>query len=186
MHKLTLVLGGARSGKSTYALTRAQDREAQVLYVATAEARDDDMSQRINAHRLERPTHWETLEEPIEVSESLKNFFSSRRQEELPGFIIIDCLTLWASNIVFMDDDIDNASTALSQRADSLIELMATTNTHWIVVSNEVGLGLIPADRLSRIYRDILGRLNQRFAQVADEVIMMVAGIPMTVKDTGR
>lgn len=184
MHKLTLILGGARSGKSTYALKRVQDRDASVLFVATAEAHDDDMSQRINAHRLERPLHWETMEEPVELGSRLKHLTSLSNQDNKPDFIIIDCLTLWASNVLFLDDNMDKASTALDSRASSLIEIMSATTAHWIVVSNEVGLGLIPHDRLSRVYRDLLGRLNQRFAQVADEVIMMVAGIPVTVKST--
>ncbi len=181
--KLTLILGGARSGKSTYAEKLAAQRHCDVLYVATAQAWDEDMVSRIAAHQAQRPPHWRTLEAPVGVGKAIL--------EALPAdVILIDCLTLLASNVIAPLDTTDQAvaDRALNAEIGALCEAFITTTTacsaHWIIVSNEVGLGIVPAYPLGRIYRDALGRANQRLAALADQVFFMVAGLPLTVKSS--
>jgi adenosylcobinamide kinase/adenosylcobinamide-phosphate guanylyltransferase len=179
---ITLILGGARSGKSTYAEQLAAQYDGSVLYVATAQAWDEDMANRIAAHRAQRPAHWRTLEAPVEVGKAILGAMPA-------DVILIDCLTLLASNVIAPLDPADQvvADEALNVEIDALCEAAATvTDTnrtvHWIIVSNEVGLGIVPAYPLGRIYRDALGRANQRLAALADQVFFMVAGLPLTVK----
>ncbi len=183
--KLTLILGGARSGKSTYAEKLAAQpapHQGTVLYVATAQAWDDDMASRIAAHQAQRPSHWHTLEAPVNVGRAVL---------EAPptDVILMDCLTLLASNVIAPLDTTDQtvANQALDAEIDALCEAFTVTTartrtTHWIIVSNEVGLGIVPAYPLGRLYRDALGRANQRLATLADDVFFMVAGLPLTVK----
>ncbi|ETW95553.1 MAG: hypothetical protein ETSY1_30115 [Candidatus Entotheonella factor] len=180
-HKLTLILGGARSGKSTYAETLAAQYPGSVLYVATAQAWDEDMASRIAAHQAQRPSHWRTLEAPVHVGQAIL--------EAPPAdVILIDCLTLLASNVIAPLDTSDQAvaDQALQVEIDALCEAFTGTVTtaHWIIVSNEVGLGIVPAYPLGRVYRDALGRANQRLAALADCVLFMVAGLPLTVKSS--
>jgi adenosylcobinamide kinase/adenosylcobinamide-phosphate guanylyltransferase len=181
---ITLILGGARSGKSTYAETLATQLDGSVLYVATAQAWDDDMANRIAVHRAQRPAHWQTLEAPVQVGKAIV------ASGESSDVILIDCLTMLANNVIAPLDTSDQAvaDRALKAEMDALCEafttVTATRQVHWIIVSNEVGLGIVPAYPLGRIYRDALGRANQRLAAIADEVLFMVAGLPLTVKSS--
>ena len=168
--RLTLVLGGARAGKSTYAQRLAEQAE-RVLFVATAEALDEDMTARIRAHQESRPPAWDTLEEPLEIVQSMKPQLSNYDS------VLLDCLTLWVSNLLLRDMDCDVPS-----RVEDLLRLYQEQDASWIVVSNEVGLGLVAPTKLGRVYADELGRVNQMIAAEADEVIFMAAGLPLTLK----
>ncbi len=176
---LTLILGGARSGKSSYAQRLAAERGDAVVYVATAEAGDDEMAERIAAHRAERPAHWQTIEAPRTIGAAIQ---SGAGQADV---ILIDCLTLLANNIIVpLPESVtaQEAETALNAEIEELLSAYNQSAAEWIIVSNEVGLGLVPPYPLGRIYRDALGRANQRLAAVADEVLFMVAGLPLKVK----
>lgn len=177
--RLTLVLGGARSGKSSHAQRLAAERGEAVVYVATAEAGDGEMADRIAAHRAERPAHWQTLEAPRAVGAAIR---SGVKQADV---ILIDCLTLLANNVVVpLPESVtaQEAEAALNVEVEELLKAYAASDAEWIIVSNEVGLGLVPPYPLGRVYRDALGRANQRLAAVADEVLFMVAGLPLKVK----
>jgi len=177
---LTLILGGARSGKSTYAERQAAAAGSRVLYMATAEAWDDEMRARIAAHRAQRPASWRTVESPRLVGAAARAALEHDTQA-----VLVDCLTLLASNVIIAlpeGSDEQAATTALDQELNALLAAYEESDAAWFVVSNEVGLGIVPAYPLGRIYRDTLGRGNQRLAAVADRVIFMVAGLPMTVK----
>lgn len=175
---LTLLTGGARSGKSSYALNLVEPSD-HVLFVATAQAFDEDMAYRIANHKLERPAHWGTLEAPQNIGAALlKNDYPA-------DTIIIDCLTMLTSNIILsLGDDVDTptAEQAVRQEVDALLAAYKSKKANLIVVTNEVGLGIVPAYKLGRIYRDALGRANQQIAAVADRVLFMVSGYPMVVK----
>jgi adenosylcobinamide kinase/adenosylcobinamide-phosphate guanylyltransferase len=177
--KLTLILGGARSGKSTYAEELAVRLDKPTLYIATAEALDDEMAQRIQRHKEERPRTWQTLEVPIDIAQTLKGMDINA------GIILLDCLTLLVSNIMTQwTEDIDHPQEDMlfekvEKEAIDLLSIVSDSAAEWIVVSNEVGLGLVPPYPMGRIYRDALGMVNKLFAQQADEVIFMIAGIPM-------
>ncbi|HSY80580.1 MAG TPA: bifunctional adenosylcobinamide kinase/adenosylcobinamide-phosphate guanylyltransferase [Gemmatimonadaceae bacterium] len=163
---LTLILGGARSGKSTRALSLAKGR---VLFVATAEALDEEMAARIAAHKAERPAGWDTLEEPRHIARAL------RAKGGGYDTIIVDCLTLWVGNLI------EGGGTA----AEWVAPLVAAYRAHqsnWVVISNEVGLGIVPHNPLARRYRDALGVVNQLVAEAADRVVLMVAGIAVEIK----
>ena len=179
---LTLILGGARSGKSSYAEKLAAAAGQQVLYIATAEIGDEEMAQRIAAHRLARPATWQTLEAPRFVGAALAEI------NEPPDAILLDCLTLLTSNILLaMEAEPQPViEAAVQTELEAILLAQARLNAPLIVVSNEVGLGLVPPYPLGRIYRDVLGRANQTLAARANRVIFMVAGLPMTVKDEGR
>lgn len=172
--ELILLLGGARSGKSRLALRLAAQRGG-VLFVATAEARDDEMRTRIAAHRMERPATWTTLEEPLDLAAALAHLAPSVTT------VVLDCLTLWVSNRLLLQDNPAADATILAE-AERLLDRYASGTATWIVVSNEVGLGLVPDTELGRRYRDILGEVNQRFAQRAERVLLMVAGLPVDLK----
>ncbi len=176
--RLTLVLGGVRAGKSRYAQELAREGD-RVLFVATAEAGDEEMSSRIAAHRAERPRGWATLEEPVDLVTALA--------PRLPDFdtVLIDCLTLWVSNLLLQDPDDGETPAHIRSQASQLIDLYERSKASWIVVSNEVGLGVIPASKLGRDYADALGRVNQLFAAAADEAIVMFAGLPVSLKARG-
>jgi len=179
MGRLTLILGGARSGKSSYAEAQAAMSTGAVLYVATAEAWDDEMRARIAAHRAQRPAHWQTVEAPQQVGAAI-----AAAMTPAITCVVVDCITLLASNVVIAlpEDAADDATAALLPEIDALLAVCAQSSADWFVVSNEVGLGIVPAYPLGRVYRDALGRANQRLAAAADRVLFMVAGLPMTVK----
>ncbi|MEM7534412.1 MAG: bifunctional adenosylcobinamide kinase/adenosylcobinamide-phosphate guanylyltransferase [Chloroflexota bacterium] len=182
--KFTLILGGARSGKSTYAEKLAAESGRDVLYVATAQAWDDDMKARIAVHKAERPSHWQTLEVTNNVGEAITTYIQTNQFDDCPT-ILLDCMTMLASNVVLALPEpilVDEATDALHQEVDGLLQVYEANTMQLIIVSNEVGLGIVPAYPLGRVYRDALGRANQRLATQADEVLFMVAGLPMRVK----
>lgn len=170
MKKITFITGGARSGKSDFAERIATANPAPWLYVATAEALDDEMRSRIEQHKRRRGSDWHLAEEPLRLHRVLGAVGGGRY-----GAVLIDCLTLWLTNVMLSGLDV---------RAESvrLIEAMRDCPASLYVVSNEVGLGIVPVDELGRRFRDEAGRLNQQAAQVADEAYMVVSGIPMKLK----
>jgi adenosylcobinamide kinase / adenosylcobinamide-phosphate guanylyltransferase len=177
--KLTFILGGARSGKSSYAQRLAGEWSQSVLYVATAEAGDDEMKHRIEAHRAERPGTWRTLEAPTHVGQAITEHAGNAE------VILLDCLTLLANNVIVpLPEPVtyEAAEEALMKEVDALLDAYALGTAAWVVVSNELGLGLVPLYPLGRVYRDALGRANQKLAAAADEVLFMVSGLPMKVK----
>lgn len=180
MGRLLLVLGGARSGKSAYAQQLAEKiGGAHVLFVATAEARDADMAQRIAQHRAERPATWRTLEVTHHVGDAMTEHLHNTT------VVVVDCVTLLVSNVLLRAGDVPDARSAgLAVQAEvaALVQACNTFAGTAIVVSNEVGLGLVPDNALGRLYRDLLGRANQALAVQADAVYFMVAGLPMDVK----
>ena len=172
---VSLVLGGARSGKSTHAeklvagtLFGATPRPA--VYIATAEAGDVEMATRIMAHRARRGGGWTTIEEPLKLGEALE----AAAVHGQP--VLIDCLTLWLSNLMHAGEDVDAAT-------DDLVHTLDGCVTPVVFVSNELGLGLVPETPLGRSFRDAMGRMNMRVAERADRVIFMAAGLPLLMKD---
>jgi adenosylcobinamide kinase / adenosylcobinamide-phosphate guanylyltransferase len=177
--KLTLILGGARSGKSSYAQSIAEQQAGVVLYVATATAGDAEMAQRIASHRSSRPPGWFTLEAPLNVGKAIRTCSFK------PDFVLLDCLTLLANNLLAgLPEPVGEAAyqAAIQAELDELLQAWQTGSADWAIVSNEVGLGIVPAYPLGRVYRDVLGKANQRLAQAATRVLFMVAGLPMVVK----
>ena len=179
--RLTLLLGGARGGKSAYALRLAQESErvsgSEVCFIATAQGLDEDMTARITRHRAERPAHWRTIEEPCQIDEAL-------RQANGVGIVVIDCLTLFVSNWLMRHEDEHECEQFVRRVTRNFLELARTREQTIICVSNEVGLGIVPEARLGRTFRDLLGRVNQDFAAAADEVYLLVAGLPLQLKPT--
>jgi len=165
------IVGGARSGKSRFAIERFSPDD-RVVFVATAEARDDEMAKRIARHRAERPSRWSTLEEPIELVSRLRDL------DEGYDVVIVDCLTLWVSNLLLRGERDD----AILERADALAGLIRNRRSSITVVSNEVGEGVHPETAAGLRFRDALGRVNQQVAAACETVVLMVAGIPLTVK----
>lgn len=191
MGRLTLILGGARSGKSTFAEQRAIELGGDsVLYVATAETKDDEMQERVKKHRAERPFGWVTLEAPRNVAQVL------RQERSEAKVVLLDCMTFLVANHLMdaaapRDDPFDDPSADpfnpqieadVVTEVEALVAFVAESDVHILVVSNEVGLGVVPPYELGRAYRDILGRANQILARHADEVQVLVAGIPVKVK----
>ena len=173
--ELVLVLGGARSGKSTAAERMARDG-GRVLFIATAEALDEAMQRRIATHRRYRPEHWETLEEPIHLSDAVRPLV--HRYDTF----VLDCLTLWVSNLLLADGDASDAEGMILGEASRLLDVIEEAGGRWILVSNEVGQGIVPASPLGREYRDLLGRVNQLVASRADKAYLMVAGLALELK----
>jgi len=177
---LTLVIGGARSGKSGYAtgLAASLSQGGAVAYVATATADDDEMKARIARHRTERPAHWETIEEPYDVASALRGIKSGAH------LALLDCMTLLVTNHLMQNTEMTEKEFEhrINQVVDDLIVAARSLAIDVIVVSNEVGLSLVPEYPLGRLFRDVAGRANQRIAAAADRVVFMVAGIPMVIK----
>lgn len=184
MGRLLLVLGGARSGKSAYAQRLAQELGGtRVLFVATAQAWDAEMTQRIAQHQQERPAAWQTLEAPHQVGQTITMYLGDA------VVVLVDCLTLLVSNTILrLSESPDPAAAAAAVEAEvtALLQTCQGSAATCIVVSNEVGLGLVPDNPLGRLYRDLLGRANQRLAAQAEAVYFMVAGLPMDVKALAR
>ncbi len=170
---LTLILGGARSGKSAHGEALAEgiieDCGGALVYIATAEARDAEMEARIAAHRARRGPRWTTVEEPLALSDALTQAASR------DGAVLVDCLTLWLANLIEAERDIEAEGSALTAA-------LATLPGALVLVSNEVGLGIVPDNAQARAFRDHAGRLHQRIAAVADRVLFMAAGLPLTLK----
>ena len=165
---VTLVLGGARSGKSRYAEWLIATYPPPWIYIATAEARDDEMAERIAAHRARRAAGWQTVEAPHDLAGALA-------AAPPDAAVLVDCLTLWLSNVMEGGSDIEAQTTRLEQ---TLAERSGPT----VLVANEVGLGIVPDNALARRFRDLQGTLNQKLAAQAPRVVMMVAGVPVAVK----
>jgi len=164
--RVTLVLGGVRSGKSRYALALAERMAEPRVFVATATATDEEMTAKIARHQMERSDAWSTVEEPLELGRVVRERGGSA------GVIVIDCLTIFAAHAMSGHEaEIDNLLTALGETACAVV-----------LVSNEVGSGVVPAYESGRNYRDLLGEINQRVARVADDVVLMVAGLPLALK----
>jgi adenosylcobinamide kinase/adenosylcobinamide-phosphate guanylyltransferase len=183
--KLVLVLGGARSGKSAFAEQLAASSGRRVAFIATATAGDDDMRARIARHRASRSPEWLTIEEPLQLAGAV------RRAAELADVLLLDCITLWLANWMGQQSDLeldDAPGEAYTGRVLlDIEELLATLATlgpgkTLVAVSNEVGLGIVPAYPLGRVYRDTLGWVNQRLARSADRVYLMVAGLAVDIK----
>ena len=182
MGKLIFILGGARSGKSTYAQRLAKGSSKSVAFIATAQAGDDEMSARITKHRADRPAEWMTLEIQQGIAAYLKGHPA---QAEL---YLLDCVTLLASNILFQYTegevtDEQKVTDAIKTEVEELLAYIRAQKADWIIVSNEVGLGLVPPYPLGRVYRDLLGMANQTLAAAADEVYMLMAGIPVPIHE---
>lgn len=175
--RLILVLGGVRSGKSHFAQELAKVLAGdQVLFVATAEARDGEMSRRINLHRQSRPHAWHTLERPIRVGAALAN------EDALPPVVLLDCLTLLVSNILLQENrDLELIEQDLRSEMNALVELVRKQRTCLIVVSGEVGMGVVPESSLGRRFRDLLGFANQALATEAQATYFMIAGQAVNV-----
>ena len=180
--ELILIIGGARSGKSTFAERLAAQSE-RVLFVATAEALDDDMAHRIAAHQASRPKHWDTLEEPSSLPDALQATISNTYAEY--DTVIVDCLTMWVSNLMLLREGNADVESRILRAAEELLDVCGSFSAKWIVVTNEVGLGVVPSSSLGRAYRDVLGRVNSLVASRADKVYLMAAGLALELKALG-
>ncbi len=167
--KIVFILGGARSGKSGFALKTASDIPGRKAFIATAQALDDEMEQRIARHKAERPEEWQAFEEPVNIQDLIARIHGKYE------VLLIDCLTLWITNLMLGNDDIEG-------KARLLLDALSVCRSSVFIVSNEVGLGIVPDNRLTREFRDIAGTLNQKVAAVADEVYFMAAGLPLRMK----
>jgi adenosylcobinamide kinase/adenosylcobinamide-phosphate guanylyltransferase len=165
--RIRLVLGGARSGKSRHAQALAEACAAPWRFVATAQAFDAEMAERIAHHRADRSGAWATIEAPLALAEAIAAVDD--------GVLLVDCLTLWTSNLLLADADIDAAT-------DALVAALGGSRARIVLVSNEVGWGIVPDNALARRFRDVAGRVNQRVAAAADRVDLVVAGLPMSLK----
>ena len=168
----TFVIGGCRSGKSSHAQTLAEKIPGQKLYIATCVPLDDEMCARAEQHQQQRGPDWETLEEPVGLAASIRDNCEKFR------VILVDCLTLWTSNILLSTA----GKPGLEKECAALTESLTASGCPVILVSNEVGAGIVPENELARLYRDEAGRVNQQIAKAADQVIWMVAGIPVAIK----
>ena len=177
--RLILLLGGARAGKSAYAMRLAQDGERasgdEVCFIATAQGLDEDMTKRIARHRVERPTNWRTIEEPCQIDEALTQASEAR-------IVIVDCLTLFVSNWLMRHEDEHECEQFVRRITRDFLALARTRQQTIICVTNEVGLGVVPETSLGRVFRDLLGRVNQEFATAADESYLLIAGLPLQLK----
>ena len=167
-NKSTLVLGGARAGKSTYAENLAEKSNKPLVYVATGQGKDDEMAARILAHQVRRGENWSTIEEPLDVVGAISSVKSGH-------VILLDCITLWISNLMAQGRDVET-------EVPKLCDLLGTPANEIIIVSNEVGLGIVPDNELARRFRDEAGRANQMIAQACDRVVFVAAGLPLAMK----
>lgn len=170
--KALFVLGGARSGKSRYAQARAEASAGQLIFIATAQAFDAEMTDRITQHRADRGERWSTIEAPLDLAGAIT-------AHAAPNMILlIDCLTLWASNLMFEERDI-------AHETQKLVSAIRAARSPVILVANEVGLGIVPDNALARRFRDVAGSINQAVAAAVDEAVMMFAGLPLWLKKSG-
>jgi len=169
LKRVTLVLGGARSGKSAFAEGLLERASASRLYLATGQAWDDEMRERIASHQDRRGQGWETIEAPVELAQTLE---ASARADRP---VLVDCLTLWVTNLMLGEHDIDAAFDGLARALPGLAGPV-------VLVSNEVGLGIVPDNAMARAFRDHAGRLHQSIASLADEVYFVAAGLPLKMK----
>ncbi|WP_111496085.1 bifunctional adenosylcobinamide kinase/adenosylcobinamide-phosphate guanylyltransferase [Marinobacter bohaiensis] len=174
MPERVLVVGGIRSGKTAMAENIAGKSGAPVIYVATATAGDGEMAQRIERHRAIRPSHWGLIEEPVRLGRVLRE-----QSQPEPSCLLVDCMSLWLSNLLYQGDDV------LVAEREAFVGALAEHPGDIVIVSNEVGLGTIGMDPLTRRFCDELGLLNQALGQACDRVVMSVAGLPLTLKAPG-
>jgi adenosylcobinamide kinase/adenosylcobinamide-phosphate guanylyltransferase len=178
--KIVFVTGGAKSGKSSFVLDKVSGVIGKKAFIATAEALDDEMKERINRHKAERGGEWETYEVPLKLSDALLDAAGRH------SAVVLDCLTIWLSNVLIGEG---NTKENIQDLVDNLIQLKESTVCSGgtgcsvlYIVSNEVGMGIVPENDLAREFRDLAGNLNQRVAEIADEVYLVVAGIPVKIK----
>lgn len=169
--KIVLITGGARSGKSRYAEERADRIGSRLLYLATAEAKDQEMAQRIAEHRKRRGSRWLTLEEPLDLGQALL------KHQGKVDCVVVDCLTLWISNLLMCQGE-----GGVKEKVEEFLEKLPLLEFPVFFVTNEIGSAVVPDNPLARSFRDLVGWVNQRVAKAADEVVLMVAGLPVIVK----
>jgi adenosylcobinamide kinase/adenosylcobinamide-phosphate guanylyltransferase len=175
--KNIFVIGGARSGKSSFALKEASKIKGQKAYIATAEALDEEMKERIEKHKTERGNEWDTFEETMNIPDLLSNLKNKY------SVILIDCLTLWLSNIFMRTQGAEDRTQTVDKTIKDFINgLSGFNDLSLYIVSNEVGTGIVPVNKLARQFRDRAGFLNQKVAEIADEVYLITAGIPLQIK----
>jgi len=172
---IELVLGGTRSGKSRYAEQQAIQSNKKVIYIATAEARDAEMKGRIDLHQHARPNHWETVEEPIQLAMVIEQY------NQQNTCLLVDCLTLWLSNILF-DKAGEIQSSVFNNQTDALFNVLSNFSGQILLVSNELGLGVIAMDKMTRRFVDEAGLLHQKVAALSDRVVLVTAGLPQVLK----
>lgn len=172
--QIMLVLGGAQSGKSYYAQQLASSFE-RVTFIATARRTDAEMRKKIARHRRARPVSWKTIEAPVDLDKAI------RSQSQKTDVLLIDCLTVYADNVAGTEK---KRKSHAKDCIEEICEAIRASETSVIAVSNEVGSGIVPEYRSGRVYRDFLGQMNQKIAQMADRVVLMVAGVPLTIKDS--
>ncbi|MFH0729415.1 MAG: bifunctional adenosylcobinamide kinase/adenosylcobinamide-phosphate guanylyltransferase [Pseudomonadota bacterium] len=172
MKKITLVIGGCKSGKSHHALQLAQKRGSRQIFIATCVPFDDELKERVARHKAQRDGAWKTVDVPIDLPQAISDHDGENT------VLLVDCLTLWINNLLMVSEDKHTMDEALT----NLILALSGARCPVILVANEVGAGIVPENRLARLFRDAAGVANQRIAAVADRVIYMVAGIPMTIK----
>jgi len=172
---IELVLGGARSGKSCYAEQVAIESGISVIYIATAEAGDAEMQTRIEKHRQDRPHHWQTVEEPIKLADIIQQYSSSN------SCLLVDCLTLWLTNILF-DKQGNEQQSLFKQESQALFKALDVFSGQLVMVSNEVGLGIVPIDKMTRRFVDEVGLLHQKIVSYSDKVVLVTAGLPQILK----
>ncbi|MCG8643132.1 MAG: bifunctional adenosylcobinamide kinase/adenosylcobinamide-phosphate guanylyltransferase [Desulfobacterales bacterium] len=177
--KITLVIGGCRSGKSRFALEAADRFKAgpgipghRKFFIATSVPTDPEMEARVSAHRNERGNDWQTIEEPVQIGKAIDTYGGKA------GVILVDCLTLWTSNLLFQLEEEDRIEAAIAELEQAITRSLCPI----FLVTNEVGLGIVPENRLARRFRDLAGSVNQRIAKIAHTVVMTVAGIGVTIK----
>ena len=171
--KIVFITGGARSGKSSFALKEASLVPGRKAFIATAEAIDPEMKARIERHRRDRGPGWETCEEPLRVSKAIEEMSESF------DVLVLDCLTIWLSNVMWAGTDVDME---IENLVRTIERFSGNSPATLFIVSNEVGMGIVPENEMARKYRDLSGRLNQKVAEVSGEVYFTVAGIPVKIK----
>ncbi|WP_433945775.1 bifunctional adenosylcobinamide kinase/adenosylcobinamide-phosphate guanylyltransferase [Paenibacillus sp. SN-8-1] len=181
---IVLITGGARSGKSAFAERWCMKHASSAVYIATAEVYDEEMRERVNLHRRQRSEAdyaWTTLEEPLRLAELLKELDGARQD---PPAVLVDCLTLWLSNVLLgAGEGPDTDTTAVVEREiEQLVEAAKLYSGLLVLVTNEVGSGIVPEYPLGRLYRDLAGRLNRRMAEISEQVFLVTAGIPIELK----
>jgi adenosylcobinamide kinase / adenosylcobinamide-phosphate guanylyltransferase len=170
--RLTLITGPVRSGKTRLAVQWALKYPSPRTYIATAQRLDSEMAERIRRHQEERGSAFQTIEEPLNLSARLEKIKKSC------SIVVVDCLTLWVSNLLGAED----GGLGIQNRMDEVLAVLKKTRTPVILIGNEVGWGIVPENALARTFRDLSGRLHQEIAQIADQVILMVAGLPLVIK----
>ncbi|MCP4650507.1 MAG: bifunctional adenosylcobinamide kinase/adenosylcobinamide-phosphate guanylyltransferase [PVC group bacterium] len=171
MKNIIFITGSVRSGKSNYAVKLAKQSKQKIIFLATCTPADAEMKQRVRKHKKSRPKNWQTIEEPIDVISVLKQL----KDDEL---VIFDCLTLWVSNLLLSGFE----EKEVIKIIEKFVEQLKINKANVIIVSNEVGWGIVPENKLARVFRDIIGTAHQKIAKVSDEAYLMVAGMPMKIK----